>query len=73
MVYSSHFASIAQLVEQLFRKQQVKGSSPFAGSTVFRHCKATNASRFIVLMRRFLLFANTFAGSYNAPVGRYRS
>ena len=27
-------ANIAQLVEQLFRKQQVKGSSPFVGSKV---------------------------------------
>ncbi len=26
-------ANIAQLVEQLFRKQQVKGSSPIVGST----------------------------------------
>ena len=29
-------ANIAQLVEQLFRKQQVKGSSPFVGSNLPR-------------------------------------
>ncbi len=39
MLYSSVRASIAQLVEQLFRKQQVKGSSPFAGSTINRITK----------------------------------
>ena len=30
------FANIAQLVEQRFRKPQVKGSSPFIGSTFYR-------------------------------------
>ena len=35
IISNAGFANIAQLVEQRFRKPQVKGSSPFIGSSFF--------------------------------------
>jgi hypothetical protein len=36
-------AGVAQLVEQLIRNQQVVGSSPTAGSIIFKHLQATDS------------------------------
>ena len=32
LIFTQHFASLAQLVEQLIRNEQVVGSSPIGGS-----------------------------------------
>ncbi len=50
-VESSKDADVAQLVEQLIRNQQVNGSSPFVGSSVF--AVPGDSRDFLLLQRQF--------------------